>query len=169
MVVNKYLAGILEKFHNSLRESVKRNGLADKLRQHVESLRKVQGIASNAILTQGDTALFLQLLSDSQQTPIQYQDVLRTDFDTQHDVLLRFEAGRCAVVSSLFPSPFVVTETVEDAQKYDCGIPVSEFFNIIAIIKIFGGKRVTMETEKPILKAQPMSKQRRWTHGYGRY
>lgn len=170
MVSNNGLSEILEKFYTSLRESEKRNSLTEKLKKHAESIRKVQGIASNAILTQGNTALFLQLLADSQQTPIQYQDVLRTDFDTQYDVLLRFEAGRCAIVSALFPSSFVVTETVEDAQKYDCGILVSEFFNIIKVIKIFSGKRVTMEKGKPIItKAQPVSKQRGWTHGYGRY
>lgn len=169
MSSKKDLADILAKFHVSLQQSEKRVSLAEKLRQHAESIRKVQGIGSNAILTQGNTALFLQLLADSQQTPIQYQDVLRTDFDTQHDILLRFEAGRCAVVSALFPSLCIVTDVIVDEQSNGCILQVSEFFNIIEAIKIFGGKRVTMEKEKPITKAQPVSKQRRWTHGYGRY
>jgi hypothetical protein len=169
MSSKKNLADILEKFHVSLQQSEKWVSLTEKLRQHAESIRKVQGIESNAILTQGNTALFLQLLADSQQTPIQYQDVLRTEFNTQHDILLRFEAGRCAIVSTLFPSPCIVTNIIDDEQSEGCILQVSEFFNIIKVIKIFGGKRVTMEKEKPITKAQPLSTRRRWTHGNNRY
>jgi len=145
---NKDLQKILEKFNVSLRESENRNRLAEKLRHYAETIRKVQGIGSNAILTQGDIALFLQLLADSQQTPIQYQDVLCTDFDIQHDVLLRFEAGRCAVVSALFPSPFFVTEIISKEATDSCMMQVLDFFNVIKVIKIFGGKCVTMEKKK---------------------
>lgn len=145
---NKNLTDILEKFNVSLKESEKRSSLTDKLRHHAETIRKVQGIASNAILMQGNTALFLQFLADSQQTPIQYQDMICTNLGIQHDVLLRFEAGRCSVTSALFPSPFFVTEILPKEKTDYCMVTILNFFNMIKVIKVFDGARVIIENKK---------------------
>jgi hypothetical protein len=165
---NKDLLAILGKFSASLKETESRNRLTEKLRNYAETIRKVQGIASNAILTQGNTALFLQLLADSQQSPVQYQDTICTDSGIQHNVLLRFDAGQCSVVSALFPSPFFVVGTMPDELPKDC-LLVADFFNVLKVIKVFDGKHMTMGDDKIINKTQPVSNKRRWTHGYRRY
>lgn len=145
---NKDLERILGTFQANAQVVKTTISLEDKLRRHAEAIRKVQGIASNAILTQGNIALFMQFLADSYQTPIQYQDVLQTNFDIKHDMLLRFEAGSCAVVSALFPTPLVVTEALTDATAGLHSFEVKEFFNIMAVIRIFGGQKVSFSKNK---------------------
>jgi hypothetical protein len=140
----KDLQKILEKFKVSIQGSSRLNSLEEKLKHCVETIRKAQGIPSNAILTQGDVALFSQLLADSWQATIQYQDVLHANYDVHHNVLFRFEAGKCQVTSELFSLPLIVTEAEPDKSSNCHMMQVKEFFNVISVIRMFGGKHVTI-------------------------
>ncbi len=136
-VYNKFRTVVSPKIHT----------LEEKLKQRIAELNRMK--KSHSILTQGDMDTFLQLMSDSRGKTIQYEDSICTEMGITHNVVLDFTDGQCSIkaTNQLFPSPmYVIEEDIDGSDEHTLG--VQEFFNIINVIKVFGGKHVSITANK---------------------
>jgi len=156
-VVNeKDIQSILEKFRTSKIEPQQHDlgGLSDRLKKCAEDARRAEGVAivDKTLVEDATPAMFTNLLWNSKRVSFQSQGELRTQNGTQHDMELHFGAGQCVIISKLFPSPCYVTNASPPKDNRYLFMTVEEFFNIVKVIKIFDGKKVSVENKKPVVK-----------------
>lgn len=126
---------IAKKFRERAEETAKLSSLRNKLKAYVE---EAKGIVIDSILTLDKLPKFEDLLKQGELKVILYRDSILTVSGIRHTIDLRFEAGRCDVISELFPRPFIVSNHSNE-------MVAKVFFNIVNAVRKLDGVHITKQ------------------------
>lgn len=139
---------MLAKFVESKKEPavVPQISLAEKLRQKADSVRQAQGETERPIVD-ADAEYLSRCIYTGSITPFKCDADIKTTDGKLHELKLSFEAGKCLITSQLFPSPSYIVEKIPEVKPNDFTVTVEEFYNIVRIIKVFDGTKVSVVDE----------------------